>query len=106
LRLKGANVHVRYDAAHAIAAAEALAPELVIMDIGMPEMDGHEACQLMRQQPWGRALILVALTGWGEQKDADRARESGFNAHLVKPVKPPELVDQLDLLLSGRSSSP
>jgi CheY-like chemotaxis protein len=59
---------------------------LVLMDIMMPEMDGYETMRRMRQQPWGKAMVLIALTGWGQQNDRRRSREAGFDSHWLKPL--------------------
>jgi signal transduction histidine kinase/CheY-like chemotaxis protein len=103
LELRGCKVHVRYDGADAVAAAEQLRPELVLMDIGMPGMDGYEACAKIRQQDGGKEIILVALTGWGQDADIRRAIDKGFDAHVVKPAKPSELHELLGTLLKVQS---
>jgi CheY-like chemotaxis protein len=69
-----------------VAQARAAAPDVVIMDIGMPGMDGYDAARLIRQQPGGEKILLIALTGWGQSNDIKRASEAGFDHHLVKPV--------------------
>ena len=72
-------------------AAAAFRPELVLMDLGMPKMDGYEAARRIRAEPWGGARFLVALTGWGADDDRERTRAAGFDRHLVKPVDPAAL---------------
>lgn len=86
LRLQGHDVHVAYDGAAALTAAETLAPEAAILDIGLPHMDGYQVAQRMREKATGRRLLLVALTGYGQDEDRQRSLKAGFNAHLVKPV--------------------
>jgi CheY-like chemotaxis protein len=66
--------------------AEAFRPDLVLLDIGMPGMNGYEVARRLRAQPWGQAIRLVALTGWGQSEDRARSREAGFDHHLVKPL--------------------
>ena len=61
------------------------------MDLGMPRMSGYEAARHIRNQPWGKDMFLVALTGWGQEEDRQRTREAGFNHHLVKPADPADL---------------
>jgi DNA-binding response OmpR family regulator len=56
------------------------------MDIGLPKLNGYEACRRIREQSWGKSMILVALTGWGQEEDRQRSREAGFDDHLVKPL--------------------
>lgn len=70
-------------------------PTVVLLDIGMPDMDGYETCRRMRATPWGRSIPIFAMTGWSEDADHARSREAGFSAHLVKPVEPAELLDLL-----------
>jgi PAS domain S-box-containing protein len=82
----GHEIHKVHDGAKALEAAERLRPDVVLLDIGLPRMNGYEVCQRIRQEPWGRDLIVVALTGWGQEEDRQRSREAGFDAHLVKPV--------------------
>lgn len=103
LKLKGYEVQTRYGGREALQAAESLHPDIVLLDIGMPELDGYETCRLIRQQPWGRDLVLIALTGYGQEEDKQRTRETGFNGHLVKPVELPELIALMDTLLSART---
>jgi len=83
----GHKTHVVHDGMEALEAAERLHPEVVLLDIGLPKLDGYDACRRIRSQPWGGKMVLVALTGYGQEKDARRAEQAGFNYHLVKPVK-------------------
>jgi len=83
----GHKTHVVHDGMEALEAAERLHPEVVLLDIGLPKLDGYDACRRIRSQPWGGKTVLVALTGYGQEKDARRAEQAGFNYHLVKPVK-------------------
>ena len=84
-----------YDGEAAVAAAEAMRPNVVLLDIGMPKLNGYEACRRIREQEWGKSIFLVALTGWGQAEDRARTREAGFNHHLVKPVEAATLVKLL-----------
>jgi CheY-like chemotaxis protein len=86
LRIDGHATHVAHDGLQAVEAARIFKPDIVLMDIGLPKLNGYEACQQIRQQPWGREMTLIAVTGWGQQEDKRRAAESGFDAHLVKPI--------------------
>jgi len=58
----------------------------VLLDIGLPKLNGYEVCRRLRERPWGAALLIVALTGWGQEEDRQRSLEAGFDTHLVKPV--------------------
>jgi PAS domain S-box-containing protein len=91
IKMLGNDVRTAYDGEQAIEAAAEFLPDIILMDIGMPRMNGYEAAQHIRQQPWGRAMMLVALTGWGKDEDKRRTKEAGFDHHLVKPAEPAEL---------------
>jgi CheY-like chemotaxis protein len=81
-----------------MARAAQLQPEVVVLDIGMPKPDGFEVCRHIREQPWGKGALLIALTGWGREDDRRRTEDAGFNHHLVKPVDPYALVALLSSL--------
>jgi len=91
LGMLGGEVRIEYDGHAAIAAIESWRPEVVLLDLGMPGMDGHEVARRMRAEPRYAALTLVALTGWGQQQDRERTSAAGFDHHLVKPVDIGEL---------------
>jgi CheY-like chemotaxis protein len=91
LRLDGHEVHTAYDGQEAVEAAGWFRPEVVVLDIGMPKLNGYEVCRHIRRQPWGQGIVLIALTGWGQDEDKRRASEAGFDRHLTKPVDPVEL---------------
>ena len=95
LELDGHAIVTAHDGASAYTAAETHRPEVTLLDIGLPVMDGYEVCRRIREQPWGSAMILVALTGWGQEQDRSRTRAAGFDAHLVKPVNYADLMDLL-----------
>jgi CheY-like chemotaxis protein len=86
LELTGHTVHLAYDGLEAVAAAASFRPDVVLLDIGLPRMNGYEAARHIRREPWGKAMALVALTGWGQEEDKQRATEAGFDHHLTKPV--------------------
>ena len=86
LRRRGNHVEIAYDGCSAIECARQLRPHLVVMDLGMPGLDGFATAREMRAQPWGTELMLVAVTGWGQQEDRQRTRDAGFDHHFVKPV--------------------
>ena len=87
----GHDVRTAYDGASALEVGAELRPDLVLMDLGMPGMNGYDAARRMREEPWGRDVTLVALTGWGRAEDKRRTREAGFDHHMVKPPQPAEL---------------
>jgi PAS domain S-box-containing protein len=86
LNLLGNEVRIANDGIEAVEAAELFRPEVVLMDVGMPRLDGYEATRRIREQPWGKTMTIVALTGWGQEGDKQQSRQAGCNAHLVKPV--------------------
>jgi PAS domain S-box-containing protein len=102
LEIFGNEVGTAYDGEEAVEAAGALRPEVVLLDIGMPKLNGYDACRRIRQQPWGQEMFLIALTGWGQDEDRRRTEEAGFNFHIVKPVDPAALMK----LLASRSGAP
>jgi len=97
LKLKGNYIRTAHDGLEAVQAADAFHPELVLLDIGLPKLNGYEVAQHIRRQPWGRDVILVALTGWGQEQDRRRSQEAGFNLHVVKPID----FEDLEQLLAG-----
>ncbi len=101
LRLLGAEAHVARDGPQALEAVGTVRPAVVLLDIGMPGMDGYEVARRVRLRPEWREVVLVALTGWGQEEDRRRSREAGFDHHLVKPVDPPALEALLAGLLPG-----
>jgi CheY-like chemotaxis protein len=86
LKFLGADVHVVNDGASALAAVEKYRPDIVLLDIGMPGMDGFEVARRLRAREDLHTLTLIALTGWGQEDDRRRTREAGFDHHLVKPA--------------------
>jgi PAS domain S-box-containing protein len=91
LRLVGNEVRTAHDGAEAVAVAEAFRPQAILMDVGMPKLNGYDATQRIREQPWGQDVIIIALTGWGQDVDRTQSRKAGCDGHLVKPVKQAEL---------------
>ncbi len=80
----------------AITLAETYRPQVILLDIGLPGMSGYDVCRAMRAMPWGQAVMMIAITGWGHEEERRRTADAGFTAHLVKPV----IWSQLALLLS------
>lgn len=100
LELGGHSMRVAYDGQQALKIAAEHRPEVVLMDLGMPNLNGYEAARRMREEPWGRDALLVAVTGWGQQADRAASEQAGFDYHLVKPVDP-EAVQALLSALDG-----
>ena len=96
LRLSGHEVEIAHDGLEAVELAARFRPDVVLLDIGMPGLDGYAACRRIRQHPWGKNMVIVALTGWSQDGDRRKAEEVGFNGHLVKPVEPSALLRVLN----------
>jgi PAS domain S-box-containing protein len=92
LRLEQAEVEVAADGPEAMARAESFAPEIILLDIGLPGLSGIEVCELLRERDGGSRTLIVALTGWGQQEDRERTAAAGFDGHLVKPVEYDHLI--------------
>ncbi len=105
LQLDGHEIHKAVDGVQALEAADRVRPDLVLLDIGMPGMDGYEVARRIRSQPWGRAATLVALSGWGQESDRKRSREAGFDSHCIKPLDPQRLSMLLASLSMPRSAA-
>jgi CheY-like chemotaxis protein len=101
LECDGHEVRRAVNGAQAFELASSWKPELALLDLGMPVMDGYEAVRRIREQPWGKDLLIVALSGWGQSSDIQRSREAGFDSHLVKPASFESLADVL-----GRLTAP
>ena len=95
LEITGNKTYMAHDGIEAIEAIEEYRPEVVLLDIGLPKLDGHEVCRHVRQQPWSKDIVMIALTGWGQEDDRRRSEEAGFNGHLVKPVDYDKLLELL-----------
>jgi len=102
LQLAGHDVRTAHDGIEALTVAKTFDPEIVLLDLGMPKIDGYEVARQLRLQPGSRRVTLIALTGWGQQQDRDRTADAGFDAHLVKPVAEAQLFRALTLAVHDR----
>jgi PAS domain S-box-containing protein len=98
LGLFGHQTETAHDGLEALAAAARFRPEVILLDLGMPKLDGYETARRIRSEPWGREVLLVAVTGWGQDSDRERSQQAGFDLHLVKPVD----LAKLESLLAGQ----
>jgi CheY-like chemotaxis protein/two-component sensor histidine kinase len=98
LRAHGHDVHVAHGGVSALAELAVFRPEMIFLDIGMPEMDGYEVAKRIRESEEFKNIILVALTGWGQPEDRRRSKAAGFDYHLVKPPEPKEIMNLLKQL--------
>jgi signal transduction histidine kinase/CheY-like chemotaxis protein len=104
LEIQGHEVRVAFDGAAALDLADDFRPEIMVLDLGMPKLDGLEVCRRVRAREWGDDVTIIALTGWGQEQDRRRTLEAGFDHHLVKPVEPQalaRLISEVRLPLSA-----
>jgi PAS domain S-box-containing protein len=105
LEITGNKTYMAHDGIEAVEAVEKYRPEVVLLDIGLPKLDGHEVCRRIRKQPWGKNIVVIALTGWGQEDDRRKSEEAGFNSHLVKPVDYDKLLELLGSSMTTRSAT-
>ena len=98
LTIMGNETRTAHDGLAAVEAAAEFRPDMILLDIGLPKLNGYDACRRIREQPWVKGMVIVALTGWGQDEDKRRSREAGFDHHMVKPVDPDALMNLLTRL--------
>jgi CheY-like chemotaxis protein len=86
LQFAGHQTWKAHDGVSCVRAAEQIRPDVVLLDIGLPRMNGYDACREIRKTAWGKNMVLIALTGWGQEEDRLQSRNAGFDVHMVKPV--------------------
>ena len=91
LSIMGHDTRTAHDGESAVATAESFLPDVVLLDIGLPKLNGYEVAQRIRRTSWGESMYLIAVTGWGQDEDRQRSSEVGLNQHMVKPVEPAAL---------------
>ena len=91
LSIMGHETRTAHDGESAVTTAESFLPEVVLLDIGLPKLNGYEVAQRIRENEWGKTMFLIAVTGWGQEEDRQRSSEVGLNVHMVKPVEPAAL---------------
>jgi CheY-like chemotaxis protein len=106
LELCGAQVRSAFDGEETVQVAESFRPEVVLLDISMPRLNGYEVARRLRSEAWGRPMILLALTGWGRSSDLVAAREAGFDGHLLKPVTADEVLARIARVRADRIREP
>jgi PAS domain S-box-containing protein len=105
LEITGHKTYMAHDGVEALEMIEKHRPEVVLLDIGLPKMNGYEVCRRVREKPWGKNIVVIALTGWGQEDDRRRSEEAGFNGHLVKPVDYDQLLELVGSLTNGDENS-
>jgi CheY-like chemotaxis protein len=103
--LSGHEVRSAYTGGGALEIAEVFRPQVILSDIGLPDIDGYELAQKIRSSRWGRSAVLVAVTGWGEEGRKGRSLEAGFSHHLIKPIDPQTIERLLESLAHPLQSS-
>lgn len=103
LKLMGNDVQTAHDGLEAVAMAETNRPDVILMDIGLPKLNGYEAARRIRERAGDREMVLIALTGWGQEEDRRRSKEAGFHHHLTKPI---DLTVLQQLLAEAGAGSP
>lgn len=91
LSIMGHDTRTAHDGESALSTAETFLPDVMLLDIGLPKLNGYEVAQRIREQAWGESMFLIAVTGWGQDEDRQRSSEVGLNVHMVKPVEPAAL---------------
>jgi DNA-binding response OmpR family regulator len=99
LKIMGHTPRMAHDGLEALKVAEEFLPDVVVLDIGLPKLDGYEVCRHIRLQSWGKRMVLIALTGWAQDEDKINSKDAGFNFHMVKPIDSANLGKLLDGIL-------
>jgi signal transduction histidine kinase len=102
LKIMGHETLTAHDGLEAVESAATFRPDVILLDIGLPKLNGYQVCRRIREEPWGERMVLIALSGWGQEEDKLRSKDAGFNFHMVKPVDPAAL----EKLLSGLLLTP
>ena len=105
LQAKGHAVHVAYEGEQAVLLAQQFRPDVALIDLGMPKVDGYEVCRRIRGHAWGAGMTLIAQTGWGQEFDRRRTQAAGFDQHMVKPLEMDLLDAQLRRVATARRPS-
>jgi CheY-like chemotaxis protein len=98
LKITGNETQMAVDGEQAVQFAQAFAPEVILLDIGLPKLNGYDACRQIRAGRGENQPVVIALTGWGQQEDRERTKDAGFDAHLVKPIQYTALITLLESL--------
>ncbi|MBA4031260.1 MAG: hybrid sensor histidine kinase/response regulator, partial [Planctomyces sp.] len=101
LKIMGNTIRTAYDGQEAVSTADTFQPDVILLDIGLPKLNGYEACRRIREQSAGRKVFIIAQTGWGQEEDRQRTHDAGFDLHMVKPVDPMKLKNLLSDLAHG-----
>jgi len=106
LKMMGHDTRTAYDGQQGVDLAGEYRPDVILLDIGLPRLNGYEACRLIREQPKGNGVVMIAVTGWGQDEDRRRSHEAGFDHHMVKPVDPQALMSMIAVLNVAHADQP
>lgn len=95
LKVLGNETRTAHDGLQGVEVAESFRPDAIVLDIGLPQLNGYEVCRRIRAQQWGKQILIVAATGWGQEEDRRRSKEAGFDHHFVKPVDAAQFINLL-----------
>jgi len=95
LKIMGNDIRTAHDGLEAVEKAQEYLPNVILLDLGMPKLNGYDVCRRIREEAWGSSMVIIALTGWGQAEDRQRTKEAGFDHHLVKPVDVAKLQELL-----------
>jgi len=104
LSIMGHETRTAHDGESAVSTAESFLPDVILLDIGLPKLNGYEVASRIRESAWGHSMFLIAVTGWGQEEDRKRSSEVGLNVHMVKPVEPAALERLLSELHSKQDA--
>lgn len=104
LKVSGYPTHSAADGPTAIAAVHEFDPDIILLDVGLPRMDGYVVCEKIRNLPLSKPPVIIAVTGWGAESDIKRSRDAGFDEHVLKPVEFKQLIQTMDRLLAVRAN--
>jgi signal transduction histidine kinase/ActR/RegA family two-component response regulator len=102
LKIMGNDTRTAYDGEEAFMAAVEFRPDVMLLDIGLPKLNGYEVCRRIREHPGGKEIVIIAQTGWGQDEDRQRTHDAGFDYHMVKPVEPKSLMKRLAELQAAK----
>jgi len=103
LKMMGNEVSLAHDGEEAVTAADEFKADVILLDIGLPKLNGYKACRSIRAQSWGKRIFIIAVTGWGQDDDKRKSEEAGFDWHMTKPVDPKSLMTLLTDLQTGKT---
>jgi CheY-like chemotaxis protein len=105
LGMLGHEVHIAHDGAQALEMASRVKPDIALLDIGMPGLSGYQVATRIRREAWGEGIVLIAVTGWGQEEDKRNTQAAGFDHHLTKPADPAQIESILESMAARTLSA-